>query len=57
MNYMYAVYSWIQLLIGAGFTGSVLWFAHPLLSDSEEASSPEFIGETGKLAATAERLL
>lgn len=57
MNYMYAVYAWIQLLIGAGFTGSVLWFARPILSDSEESSSPDFIGETGKLASAAGRFL
>jgi len=57
MNYMYAVYSWIQLLIGAGFTGSILWFARPILTDSQEESSPEFIGEAGKVATTVGRFV
>jgi hypothetical protein len=45
LNYMHAVYSWIQLLIRGGFTGSVLWFARPILSDSEVESAPDFVGE------------
>jgi len=57
MNYMYAVYAWVQLLIGAGFTGSILWFARPILSDSEEESTPEFIGESGKVATTVGMVL
>jgi hypothetical protein len=57
MNYMYAVYSWIQLLIGAGFTGSILWFARPILSDSEQDSAPEFVGDVGSLTRTAGRML
>ena len=57
MNYMYAVYSWVQLLIGAGFTGSILWFARPILSDSQEESTPEFIGEAGKVATTVGRFV
>ncbi|MGE0175137.1 MAG: hypothetical protein AB7T49_20245 [Oligoflexales bacterium] len=57
MNYMYAVYSWIQLLIGAGFTGSILWFARPILADAEEESTPEFIAEAGKAATTVGRLI
>ena len=57
MNYMYAVYSWLQLLIGAGFTGSVLWFARPVLADAEEETTPEFLGEAGKVATTAGRFI
>jgi hypothetical protein len=57
MNYMYAAYSWIQLLIGAGFTGSVLWFARPILSDSQADAAPEFVGDVGNLASTARRVL
>lgn len=57
MNYMFAVYSWMQLLIGAGFTGSMLWFARPILADSEEETTPEFVGEAGKVATTIGRFL
>lgn len=57
LNDMYAVYSWIQLLIGAGFTGSVLWFARPILSDSEVESAPDFVGEASGLAGSAARMI
>lgn len=57
MNYMYAVYSWIQVLIGVGFTGSVLWFARPILSDTKEESAPEFIGEATGIAGKVGRVL
>mgnify|MGYP006275502671 CR=1 FL=1 len=57
MNYMYAVYSWIQLLIGAGFTGSVLWFARPILSDQVEESAPDFVGEAGRVAGGVARIM
>lgn len=57
MNYMYAAYSWIQLLIGAGFSGSILWFARPILSDSETESAPEFVGEATRTASMAGSLL
>ena len=57
MNYMYAVYTWIQVLIGAGFTGSILWFARPILSDTSEESAPEFVGEATKVAGTVGKLL
>jgi hypothetical protein len=38
-------------------TGSIFWFARPILTDSEEESTPEFIGEAGKVASTVGRLL
>ena len=50
MNYMFAVYSWLQLLIGATFTGSLLWFLKPVLSDSETESAPEFIDDAKSAA-------
>lgn len=46
-----------DLLIGAGFRGSILWFARAILSDAEEESTPEFIGEAGKVATTVGSLL
>lgn len=57
MNYMYAVYSWMQLLIGAGFTGSVLWFARPILADSQGETAPEFIGDAGRVAGVAGKVI
>lgn len=57
MNYMFAVYSWLQLLIGASFTGSLLWFLKPVLSDSETESAPEFIDEAKSAARNVGRAL
>ncbi len=57
MNYMYAVYSWLQLLIGAGFTGSILWFARPILTDAKEETTPEFLGEARHLTTMVGRSL
>ena len=61
MNYMFAAYSWIQLIIGVTFTGSLLWFMRPLLSDSESDSAPDFIGDAkstaGNTAATVGRVI
>ena len=57
MNYMYAAYSWLQLLIGAAFTGSVLWFARPLLADQTEETTPEFVGEAGRVAGGVARVV
>lgn len=53
MNYMYGVYSWIQLMVGAVLTGGLLWFARPLMSDTRTDSAPEFIDDAGRLAGTA----
>lgn len=57
MNYMYAVYSWIQILIGVGFSGSVLWFARPILSDTKEETAPEFLGEAAGVVGKVGRVL
>ena len=57
INYMYAVYSWLQLLVGGAFTGSVLWFLRPLLTDHDEDSSPEFLSTATQVATTAGRTL
>ena len=57
MNHMYAAYSWLQLLIGAAFTGSVLWFARPLLADQTEETTPDFIGEAGRMAGGGAKVL
>lgn len=53
MNYLFAVYSWIQVLIGPGFTAVFIWIVKPLLSDTEQPESPEFISNSSKAAGTA----
>ena len=47
----FAVYSWLQLLIGPTLTGGLLMFARPLLSDTTPDSMPEGIS-TGVGVAT-----
>lgn len=54
MNYMYAVYSWLQLLVGVSFTGGVLWMLRPVIADSQVERAPEFIDDAKSTAqATA----
>ena len=64
MNYMFAVYSWLQLLLGAAFTSGLLWMLRPMLSDGERDRAPEFLGDAGdvvnrgaRAAGTAAALL
>jgi len=54
MNYMFAVYSWLQLLVGVAFTGAVLWILRPVIADSQSEHAPEFIDDAKSTAqATA----
>ena len=39
--HMFSVYSWLQLLTGTAFTGLLLYFIRPALSDTETDSTPE----------------
>ena len=41
--HLFAVYSWLQLLTGTAFTGMLLYFIRPALSDTEHDSSPELM--------------
>ncbi len=43
MNYLFSVFSWIQLLIGVALTGGLLIFLRPILADSQADNAPEFI--------------
>ncbi len=52
MNYMFAVYAWLQLLVGVTFSGSVLWFLKPVLSDSRSEEAPEFMDDAKNSART-----
>ena len=64
MKYMFAVYSWLQLLLGAAFTSGLLWMLRPMLSDGERDRALEFHGDAGdvvnrgaRAAGTAAALL
>jgi uncharacterized membrane protein YczE len=57
INYMYAVYSWLQLLVGGAFTGSALWFIRPILSDKSDDGAPEFVGTVTSAAASVGQVL
>ena len=39
--HMFAVYSWLQLLTGTAFSGALLYFIRPAMTDTETDSSPE----------------
>jgi hypothetical protein len=47
--HLYAVYSWLQILTGTLFTGMVLFFMRPALTDSKEEATPEAY-DSGKSA-------
>lgn len=46
--HLYSVYAWLQLLTGTLFTGGLLWFLRPALSDTDSDTSPEFITDSSK---------
>ncbi len=56
MNYLFAVFSWIQLLIGVVISGGLLYFMRPLLSDSQPEHAPEFIDDAGKVAGAGAKI-
>ncbi len=41
--HLFAVYSWLQLLTGTAFTGMMLFFLRPALSDTESDAAPEAV--------------
>ena len=49
----FAVYSWLQLMIGPLFTGSLIMGLRPLLSDSAPDTLPEGVTSTAGLAVRA----
>lgn len=52
MNYMFAVYSWLQLLVGVAFSGAVLWVLRPVIGDAQGEHAPEFIDSAKSTAQT-----
>lgn len=55
MNYMFAVYSWLQLLVGPSFTGSVLWMLKPVMSDTRSEEAPDFIDNARSVGHAASK--
>lgn len=55
--HLFAVYSWLQLLTGTAFTGLLLYFIRPALTDTETDSSPDaapmIVEGAGKVASKA----
>lgn len=51
MYHIFAVYSWLQLLTGTLFTGAILFFLRPALSDTEAAEMPDAVGTAGTVAS------
>ncbi len=51
--HMFAVYSWLQLLTGTVFTGMLMYFLKPALSDTESDSAPDNAPGVGKVASVA----
>ena len=54
---MFEVYAWLQILLGTLFTGSVLFFMKPLLSDGQSERAPDFIDDSGAATSKGSSLL
>ena len=44
--HMFEVYSWLQILLGTLFTGTVLYFMRPMLTDGQAETAPDFLDDT-----------
>lgn len=56
MYYFFAVYSWLQLLIGTVFTGGLIYFIKPMLSDTDRDTAPEFVDGVKNTAVTGSKV-
>lgn len=52
LYHIFSVYSWLQLLIGTLFTGSLIYFIRPVLTDTESDEMPEAVGNATKVGKT-----
>ena len=57
MYHIFAVYSWLQLLIGTLFTGALIYFMRPILQDTEGDQMPDSVGTATKVGGMAGGLL
>jgi hypothetical protein len=53
INYLFAVYSWIQVIIGPIFTFMLVYIVRPLLADTQSETAPEFMGNAQDGASKA----
>ncbi|MGK5086911.1 hypothetical protein WDW86_05085 [Bdellovibrionota bacterium FG-2] len=52
MYNMFAIYSWLQILLGTLFTGMTVWFLSPMLSGGGRSQTPEFVSDSGQAIST-----
>ncbi|MBS1983569.1 MAG: hypothetical protein JST16_05295 [Bdellovibrionales bacterium] len=50
--HLYEVYSWLQVLTGTLFTGGLLFFMRPILSDTTADEVPDAVDDSKKTAST-----
>ena len=50
--HLYEVYSWLQVLTGTLFTGGLLFFMRPILSDTTADEVPDAVDDSRKTAST-----
>lgn len=52
LYHIFSVYSWLQLIIGTLFTGSLIYFIRPVLNDTESDQMPEAVGSATRVSKT-----
>lgn len=52
LYYMYSIYAWAQLMVATATTGSVMMFLKPMLGESKQEASPEFLGSAQGVGGT-----
>lgn len=50
--HLYEVYSWLQVITGTLFTGGLLYFMRPVLSDTGADGMPDVVDDSKKAAST-----
>jgi len=56
MNYLFSIYSWMQVLIGPAFTGISAYRLLPMLTDTQSESAPEFISDGQSVVSTGAQI-
>jgi hypothetical protein len=54
--HLFEVLSWLQIVVGTLFTGSIIYFLTPLLRDGRSDSTPEFIENSANAITTGSRV-
>lgn len=53
LYHLFAVYAWLQLLTGTVFTGMLMYFIRPALTDTESDSAPDAVSDGASKATSA----